>query len=135
MFHLMNTGHTHFNTSNVTIQRFTALKELAQEEFQYIYCYYSTLFRLPLLSPYSHFNTSNVTIQHEILDNIRDEGTNFNTSNVTIQHITYVRYVEQNTNFNTSNVTIQHCLECCRYNSIWISIHLMLLFNGNKYGR
>ena len=25
-----------FNTSNVTIQRFTALKELSKEEFQYI---------------------------------------------------------------------------------------------------
>ena len=53
----------------------------------------------------------------------------FNTSNVTIQLFTCSTSISFYTHFNTSNVTIQQVFPLLRSRLLFISIHLMLLFN------
>ena len=53
----------------------------------------------------------------------------FNTSNVTIQRISKTGLEKIGEYFNTSNITIQRYIAVYRQPSIFISIHLMLLFN------
>ena len=76
------------------------------------------------------FNTSNVTIQQTNGQLISLSILHFNTSNVTIQRSGKNPVGQLAVNFNTSNVTIQPYLQCFHLYKIFISIHLMLLFNS-----
>ena len=75
------------------------------------------------------FNTSNVTIQLLCLICPYPWDSYFNTSNVTIQPKFQHHRKGLYLNFNTSNVTIQLSLSSPTMSFLYISIHLMLLFN------
>ena len=75
------------------------------------------------------FNTSNVTIQHKGDQPILYRHKHFNTSNVTIQLLPFLFLSQKLRYFNTSNVTIQLYVLSHFLSVLFISIHLMLLFN------
>ena len=76
-----------------------------------------------------NFNTSNVTIQQNRYGATGKPRIYFNTSNVTIQLAYVLDVVRLKLYFNTSNVTIQLQLKQSLPAMVYISIHLMLLFN------
>ena len=76
-----------------------------------------------------YFNTSNVTIQQQSWQLMCIRVEYFNTSNVTIQRCAAISLTFLQYHFNTSNVTIQPYLLLYSSIIIFISIHLMLLFN------
>ena len=119
-----------FNTSNVTIQltchhSFHLTADISIH-LMLLFNFFSASYRA-LYS--SYFNTSNVTIQQRPHDFLQLQLANFNTSNVTIQLVCLELYLLDNLYFNTSNVTIQRPKSVLRSMPLYISIHLMLLFN------